>query len=121
MCGMALRRRGGGAVRLPGQSSSSARGPVASLCACGTQIGSEQSSFQERGGGGGQTLGVLADVSKGTLGTGLTTDFTGNGPVKTLWGGCIGRRGGTPRPLTAAQPMPSCCPPDGKCQLQWHS
>ena len=38
-------------------------------------------------------------------------------------GGCIGRGGGTPpppRPLKGAQPMPSHCLPNGKCQLHWH-
>ena len=25
-----------------------------------------------------------------------------------------------PPPLQGAQTMPSHCPPDGKCQLQWH-
>ena len=35
--------------------------------------------------------------------------------------GCIGRGGGTPpAPLEGTQPMPSHCPPDAKCQLQWH-
>ena len=34
--------------------------------------------------------------------------------------GCIGRGGGTPRPLQGVQPMPSHCPPDAKCQPQWH-
>ena len=29
-------------------------------------------------------------------------------------------RGGTPPPLPGAQPMPSHCPPDAKCQPQWH-
>ena len=36
---------------------------------------------------------------------------------------CIGRGGGYPRPpppLQGAQPMPSHCPPDAKCQPQWH-
>ena len=35
---------------------------------------------------------------------------------------CIGRGGGTPPPppLQGAQPMPSHCLPDGKCQPQWH-
>ena len=27
---------------------------------------------------------------------------------------------GTPPPLQGAQPAPSHCPPDTKCQLQWH-
>ena len=27
--------------------------------------------------------------------------------------------GGTPPSLQGAQPMPSHCPPDGKCRLQW--
>ena len=31
--------------------------------------------------------------------------------------GCIGRGGGT---FQGAQPMPSHCPPDAKCRLQWH-
>ena len=26
----------------------------------------------------------------------------------------------TPHPLQGALPMPSHCPPDAKCQLQWH-
>ena len=35
--------------------------------------------------------------------------------------GCIGRGAGAPPPpLQGAQPMPSPCPPDGKCQFQWH-
>ena len=29
--------------------------------------------------------------------------------------------GGYPPPLQGAQPMPSHCPPDAKCQPQWHS
>ena len=33
--------------------------------------------------------------------------------------GCIGR-GGAPPPLQSAQPMPSYCLFDGKCQPQWH-
>ena len=35
--------------------------------------------------------------------------------------GCIGRgRGAAPPPLQGAQPTPSHCLPDGKCQAQWH-
>ena len=35
--------------------------------------------------------------------------------------GCVGRGGGCPRPpLQGAQPRPSHCPPDAKCQPQWH-
>ena len=35
--------------------------------------------------------------------------------------GCIGRGGGYPPPATlqGAQPLPSHCPPDAKCQPQW--
>ena len=33
---------------------------------------------------------------------------------------CIGRGGAPPPPLEGAQPMPSHCPPDAKCQPQWH-
>ena len=29
-------------------------------------------------------------------------------------------KGGKPPPLQGARPMPSHCPPDGKCQPQWH-
>ena len=34
--------------------------------------------------------------------------------------GCIGTGGSPLAPLQGAQPMPSHCLPDGKCQLQWH-
>ena len=30
------------------------------------------------------------------------------------------KMGGKVPPLQDAQPMPSPCPPDAKCQLQWH-
>ena len=33
--------------------------------------------------------------------------------------GCIGKAGHPP-PLQGAQPMPSHCPPNAKCQPQWH-
>ena len=33
--------------------------------------------------------------------------------------GCIGK-GEAPTPRQGAQPMPSLCPPDAKCQPQWH-
>ena len=33
---------------------------------------------------------------------------------------CIGRGGGTPPPFQGAQPMPSHCLSDAKCQCQWH-
>ena len=34
--------------------------------------------------------------------------------------GCMGRGGEVAAPLQGAQPTPSHCLSDGKCQLQWH-
>ena len=38
------------------------------------------------------------------------------------WGGwaVMHWKGEVPPSLQGPQPMPSHCPPDGKCQLQWH-
>ena len=39
------------------------------------------------------------------------------------WGGGAGiqwKRGSPPASLEGTQPMPSHCPPDAKCQPQWH-
>ena len=45
------------------------------------------------------------------------------GPSREACPGMHGGGGGgtPPPPLQGAQPMPSHCPPDGKCQPQWHS
>ena len=47
----------------------------------------------------------------------------GQHPRARARGGLAGMQwkgGGYPPPLQGAQPMPSDCPPDAKCQLQWH-
>ena len=58
-----------------------------------------------------------AGAARLTLGR-LTT--IGGAPPPPPPRGCIRRGGGTPPPLQGAQPMPSPCPPDGKCWPQWH-
>ena len=47
--------------------------------------------------------------------------WTSKDPNAGLGQGCIGRGGEVPPPpLQGAQPMPSHCPPDAKCQPKWH-
>ena len=39
---------------------------------------------------------------------------------KGVWHTALEGEGGLPPPLQGAQPMPSHCTPDAKCQLAWH-
>ena len=52
------------------------------------------------------------DLVRGKLGT---SQVWGSGRDALEEGGAP-----PPPPLQAAQPMPSHCPPDAKCPLQWH-
>ena len=61
--------------------------------------------------GGGRSRGQARDALEGGGGT----------PCVTFRLGVVSLRGpGGTRPLHGAQPMPSHCPPDAKCRLQWH-
>ena len=53
----------------------------------------------------------------------FTRDGGREGAVRAWEGPCprdASEGGGTPPPLQGAQSMPSHCPPDAKCQPQWH-
>ena len=54
-----------------------------------------------------------------------THKLSGTVYLPQTWGGGGGAgmhwtEGRLPPPLQGAQPIPSHCPPDAKCQLQWH-
>ena len=77
---------------------------------------------EDLGAGGAAKQGQRGHWGVGCSSGGALQCRTGGGALRKRGGGqgCIGRGGEVPiPPLQGAQPMPSHCLPDGKCQLQW--